>query len=70
MARENGTYSIMNITHTADILDFDAATPLSEHRYLKFFGTTTPTCDQIDVRMSYLASGLTKTFPDGRQSTS
>ena len=49
MTGENGTHSILDITHTADIPEFGAATPLSKHRHLKFFGTTTPTHAQVDA---------------------
>jgi hypothetical protein len=49
MTGESGTHSILDITHIADIPEFCAATPLSKHRYLKFFGTTTPTRAQIDA---------------------
>ena len=49
MTGENGTHSILDITHISDIPEFCAATPLSKHRYLKFFGTTTPTRAQIEA---------------------
>jgi hypothetical protein len=49
MTGESGTHSILDITHTADIPEFGAATPLSKHRYLKYFGTTTPTRAQINA---------------------
>jgi len=49
MTGENGTHSILDITHTADIPEFGAAAPLSKYRHLKFFGTTTPTHAQVDA---------------------
>jgi hypothetical protein len=49
MSGENGTHSILDITHTADIPEFGAATPLTRHRLLKYFGTTTPTRAQVDA---------------------
>lgn len=46
---ENGTHSILDITHTADIPEFGAATPLSKYRLLKYFGTMAPTRKQVDA---------------------
>ncbi len=46
-AAENGTHSILDIDHTADIPEFGCATPLSKQRLLKCFGTTTPTSQQV-----------------------
>jgi hypothetical protein len=52
MSGENGTHSILDITHTADIPEFGAATPLTRHRLLKFFGSLTPTRAQVDAASS------------------
>jgi hypothetical protein len=49
MTGENGTHSILDITHTADIPELCAATPLSKQRLLKSFGTLTPTRAQADA---------------------
>jgi len=59
MAAENGTHSILDITHTADIPEIFAAVPLSKHRRLKYFGTLTPTRAQAEA-----AFGLTAEGPD------
>jgi hypothetical protein len=45
---EDGTHSILDITHTADIPEFGAATPLTKMRLSRAFGTTTPTREQAD----------------------
>jgi hypothetical protein len=52
MTGENGTHSILDITHTADVPEFGAATPLSKHRHLKYFGTLHPTRAQIDTALA------------------
>jgi hypothetical protein len=49
MAGESGTHSILDIAHTADIPEFGAATPLTKHRHLQLFGTTTPTRAQVEA---------------------
>jgi len=53
-AAENGTHSILDIDHTADIPAFGCATPLSKQRLLKCFGTTTPTAQQVAEARSLL----------------
>ena len=42
MTGENGTHSILDITHTADIPEFGGDPWPLKHRHLKFVGTTTP----------------------------
>ncbi|WP_422925785.1 hypothetical protein [Singulisphaera sp. PoT] len=54
IAGENGTHSILHITHASDIIELGVTAPLSKHRLLKHFGTTTPTQAQLD---QVLASG-------------
>lgn len=49
MTGENGTHSILDITHTADIPEIFAAVPLSKQRRLKYFGTLTPTRAQAEA---------------------
>jgi len=46
-AAENGTHSILDIDHTADIPEFGCATRLLKQRLLKCFGTTTPSAQQV-----------------------
>jgi len=46
-AAEDGTHSILDIHHTADIPCLGYATPLSKQRLLKCFGTMTPTSQQV-----------------------
>jgi hypothetical protein len=57
MTGENGTHSILDITHTADIPEFGAAIPLSKHRYMKFFGTMTPTRAHVDAALAEPGEG-------------
>jgi hypothetical protein len=57
MTGDSGTHSILDITHTADIPEFSAAVPLSKHRYLKFFGTLTPTRAQVDAALAAPGEG-------------
>lgn len=52
MARENGTHSILDITHTSDIPEFGAATLLSKRAHLECFGTLTPTRAQVDAALT------------------
>jgi hypothetical protein len=48
ICRENGTHSILDIAQTADFPTSFAATPLTKAKLLKFFGTVTPTYDQVE----------------------
>jgi hypothetical protein len=57
MTGESGTHSILDITHTADIPELGAAIPLSKHRYLKFFGTLTPTRARVDAALAVPGDG-------------
>ncbi len=58
MAGESSTHSILGIKHTADIPELGAAVPLSKHRHLKLFGTTTPTRAQVEAALALPGGGL------------
>jgi hypothetical protein len=48
LAGENGTHSILDITHLAARLDFAAAAPMLSSDLRRFFGTDQPTHEQAE----------------------
>jgi hypothetical protein len=50
---EDGTASILDITHIADEPDFFAVTPLSAEALIEWFGTDKPTRAVIEANMDF-----------------
>jgi hypothetical protein len=58
LAGEDGTHSILDITHTAPQHEFAAAVPLSEAQLQRALGTTQPTHEQVQAAGSHLLERL------------
>lgn len=73
LAAETGTHSILDITHTAMLRDFGAATPLSRKKLQQHFKTEQPTPEQAAAEVLDIGEDLQRweavyftTYRDGQ----
>lgn len=55
---EDGTHSILDITHTSRIREFGAAVPLSDPKLIRYFGTVQPTEKDLGDRLDAIIDDI------------
>lgn len=60
IAGEDGTHSILDITHTSRTREFGAAVPLSDPRLIRFFGDEHPTASDLDDRLDRIIDDVNR----------